>query len=660
MNTIKKFKFALIAVFGLLLINSCVKDDDWSIPPFDCADDWETNLSMEELFDMVNNAGEIVAFENETIVEGYVVTSDSTGNLFKTLSIQNSLTNPTKGLQVEMDRSNLYSYFPKGSKIKVNLKGLHVGYDRGMLKIGDLFEGDSRVGRMAEAKIDNHVKRTCDAKKFATPVEFNNIQEMLNNGVFNTLATIHNIQFDDSVIGENYAIPDETINRLMIDNEGNTVELRNSGFASFANDPLPEGSGSITVLISGFDANNNGTVSPNEYQLYISSLEDINFDQPRFGDDGGDPDPTEVEYLDCLNEGFEAYGVDNENFPNYENLPVTGGRKWRITEFQGNKYIQVSAYNAGGTVVSYFVVPVDFSNADSFSFKTKDGFYNGDPLKIYYSTDYVPGGNINEATLSNITSSFNISSGHEDGYGDNYVDSGSYDLSSLSGEGVIIFAYEGSGSGILTTMQIDDIRIVNNDAPDCGEPDDPGDPGDNGDDPSDPTENAKPLFSGYDFENWNDFLNGLNSFGLQSYATQSTGTGLNGSASLHISTNSSTTNGNDYVFTSKAIGDYDSAPTKLHFYMKGNSSKSVSLNVYKTDGSYYTFNLETLSSSSIIELAENNQYTGSINTGGEWVLVELNLNGLSNLNLGSSGDIFALKIGKNADYDLHVDEFTIE
>ncbi len=131
MNTIKKIRFALIAVLGLLTVNSCVKDDDWSLPPVaDCADSWTTDLTIEELFNMVNNAGQILAFDDERVLEGYVVSSDSTGNFFKTVSIQNSLTNPTKGLQIEMDRANLFNNFPLGSKIKVNLKGLHVGYDR--------------------------------------------------------------------------------------------------------------------------------------------------------------------------------------------------------------------------------------------------------------------------------------------------------------------------------------------------------------------------------------------------------------------------------------------------------------------------------------------------------------------------------------------------
>src|SRR5690606_2485925 len=130
-----------------------------------CNDTWTANLSIPELFTIVDNDGGIVSFEgDETIIEGYVVTSDSTGNFFKTISIQNDLANPTKGLQVEMDRTNLFNNFPLGSKVRVKLNGIVAGYDRGTLKIGETYVdggGNTRVGRMAELIVDNHVKKSC-------------------------------------------------------------------------------------------------------------------------------------------------------------------------------------------------------------------------------------------------------------------------------------------------------------------------------------------------------------------------------------------------------------------------------------------------------------------------------------------------------------------
>lgn len=105
-----------------------------------------------------------------------------------------------------------------------------------------------------------------------------------------------------------------------------------------------------------------------------------------------------------------------------------------------------------------FAVPVDFDNMMRFSFKTKDGYYNGDVLKVYYSTDYKP--NAINPTLADITSVFTISRGTTSGYASSFIDSGNWEKpSTLSGRGFIIFEYIGGGSSPTTRMQIDDIVV---------------------------------------------------------------------------------------------------------------------------------------------------------------------------------------------------------
>lgn len=658
MNTIKKIQTALFAALMIFSINSCVQDDDWSLPPIACDDSLTTNMTMEELFTMVNSSNGILSFDDEVVIEGYVITSDSTGNLFKTLSIQNKLQNPTLGLQVEMDRTNLFNNYPNGSKIKVNLKGLNVGYDRGMLKIGENYvdaNGVTRVGRMADARINGHVVKTCDAREYATPVEFNNITELLDNGVFNTLVTIHNVQFDDSEMGNTYATSGLTVNRKLVDNQGKSMVLRNSGFASFFNELLPSGSGSITVLLSAYDGNNNGTISPSEYQLFIRDTNDVNFDQPRFGDN---PNPPSGTFFACLNETFESYNNNDENFANYANIAQTGGRKWQVREFSGNKYIQATAFNAPGAVVSYFVIPVDMTAADKFSFKGNRGHDNGNPFKVFYTTNYTPGADVSSLNLVNISSSFNIPQGPSNAYSNEFHDAGEFSLASLSGNGAIIFAYEGNGTGITTTVQIDDIKITDLDDPDCntGGGDEPGNP-------EPPSGDAVSLFKGSDFENWNDFLASVTSHGIKPYATHGVGLGQNGSNSLNLN---GTPTANDYVFTSvpNTATTYPTAPTKITMFVKGTAAKSLSFNVYLTDGTYKVFNLGTVTSDATLSVAGNNQYTGSINTNGQWIQVTLDLTTLASgdtLNLtDTANSLFALKVGKDAAYSLDIDNITIE
>lgn len=180
--------------------------------------------------------------------------------------------------------------------------------------------------------------------------------------------------------------------------------------------------------------------------------------------------------------------------------------------------------------------------------------------------------------------------------------------------------------------------------------------------PADPT---NLFFGGSDFEDWNVFNASVNSFGLK-YTTQGIGTGVNNSNSMRIS---GSPVGNDYIFTilSSAKGNIPANPTKITLWVKGTSAKSLSFNVYRPTTGYEVFNIDDLTTSpkvlskaSINNTTGNgsNSYIGVINTNNQWVKITLDISDVQ-LNLGS-GDLFAVKVGKEAFYDLHIDNIEIE
>lgn len=178
---------------------------------------------------------------------------------------------------------------------------------------------------------------------------------------------------------------------------------------------------------------------------------------------------------------------------------------------------------------------------------------------------------------------------------------------------------------------------------------------------------AKPLFPGANFDDFEAFKASLNSFPLHSLATQVDG-GKTGKA-LQFKGNIKKSG---YIFTTTKNASGLTSGTKISFYLKGKSGRSLSINVYSDDKEtkkdktyqvYKPFNLETVSGTNDITLQPQtrNVYTGTIDTQGQWVKVTLNISGLK---LATQENFFAVKVGadskKGTDVDLMIDDFTIE
>lgn len=166
------------------------------------------------------------------------------------------------------------------------------------------------------------------------------------------------------------------------------------------------------------------------------------------------------------------------------------------------------------------------------------------------------------------------------------------------------------------------------------------------------------LFPGSDFNNWSTFLSSLTSTTLKTYATESTAGGRDGSGAIHIN---GTPTGNDYVFTAEVPAGFSAADkTKITFWVKGTAAKSLSLNVYTTNTAYKPYNMGNASNPPIVLTPQSqNSYTGTVNTGGEWIKVSLDISTIA-INTTPGEKLFALKVGRDATYNLYIDDITIE
>lgn len=432
----------------------CVNGDNYGTPDLsgDCTDLAATKNVVDITATAVATA---TPYLTEDIIEAYVTSSDEGGNFYKSISFISL--DGTVGFSMPVDNYNLYTKYEPGRKVSINMMNRYYNLQHSSTVIGSSY--NDGVGRISGVEYQDILTRSCTKVNEDDIVKHLTIAQAKSNQYLNALIEFDNVQFTDASNGKKYF--DASLNNLggatnhqITDEFGNKIIVRVSEFAKFASDAVPTLNGKVRGVLTKFN---------NDFQFMVRTINDVKLTDDRLDIDMTPPvGGSSIVYSGTFLEDFTAYATNQTNFPAYINDASTGSRYWQLKSFGGNKYIQMSSF--GGTPEAnrtLFIVPVDMTAANTLSFKTLSGYDNGSPLKVYYSTNYVPGTNINNATLVNITSNFSIPNGPTSAYATAFTSSGTYAIpGSITGNGFFIFEYTGNGSGgITTTMQIDDILV---------------------------------------------------------------------------------------------------------------------------------------------------------------------------------------------------------
>ncbi len=400
----------------------------------------------------------------DDVIEAYVTSSDAQGTFYKSISFQTIPTDGSDpiGFSVPVNATTLFGKgFTPGRKVYIKLQGLYTGIVYGSLQIGALFEGT--VGRISEFDWKNHLFPSATVVAESEMVRTMTLAQAYTDNVQNTLIDLAIVEFADSSIGRTYYDVDSgggATNHMLASSTGGSERIiRFSSFAPFTGKMVPTGSGTIRGVLTKYQS---------DFQFIVRYESDIKLDQPRFDSTpavGG----TAMVFGGILNEPFTSYSVNQSVFPKYINDPVVGSRVWQLKQFPsgtGNKYIEMSSFNGSGNpgvpAKTLFLVPVDFTAANTFSFKKEIRFYSGGTsLKVYYVTaaNYTLGQPVIMSNLVDITSSFNIGYPAVGSSENSFTSPGTYNIpASLMGNGYFVFQYTGTET-ITSTVQIDDIVI---------------------------------------------------------------------------------------------------------------------------------------------------------------------------------------------------------
>jgi hypothetical protein len=209
--------------------------------------------------------------DSKDIIAGYVSSTDESGNIYKTIYIQDFPENPTQGFVISADAVSTYTKYPQGSKIYIKLKGLALGTYGGLVQLGvknSTVATTNGVARIPERDLADHLKRSCSIRAKIFPKVITLAQVSSANDLLGALVQVNDAEFGNKVLCSAFAPEGVSVDKQINDPTSSltTRVVRNSGFASFANQILPAGKGSLIGVLSKFNSS---------YQLYVNKVEDL-------------------------------------------------------------------------------------------------------------------------------------------------------------------------------------------------------------------------------------------------------------------------------------------------------------------------------------------------------------------------------------------------
>lgn len=375
----------------------------------------------------------------DIIIEGTVTADDKSGNFYKEIAIQDA----TGGLGVKINVQDIYQTYPVGSKIAIKCKGLTLGDDSGITKLGGntyTSNGNELLGGLDATQLGANVVYNGTG----TPSAKSSTINSLSDNDLSNLVILNDVQFVSGDVEQSYAdaVGKLTVNRLVEDCDGNTITIRTSGYADFAASLTPGGKGTITGIYETF-----GTTK----QLYIRNASDAVMTGSRCSG-GGNPGTDEI------NESFDGLPDNVDLVINgWYNIAEVGTRLWRGKLFSGNYYAQATSFNSVDPVNTYWLITpgLDLTVAHTLSFESAKSFWKHDGLSVWFSTDF-NGSNVKTATWTQINATLAKQSDADN----TFIPSGTIDLPIVtSGKGYVAFKYTGDNVNNTSTYRVDNVII---------------------------------------------------------------------------------------------------------------------------------------------------------------------------------------------------------
>ncbi|MDB4297510.1 DUF5689 domain-containing protein [Flavobacteriaceae bacterium] len=226
----------------LFLIISCTSNFESSVIDTTISEFDFTNkvvLSYRDLYDLHSND-----IGKDTVVVGYVVSTNEGNNFYQELILQNTLTqtdtNAIVGLKINLGISNTQNYYGVGRKVVVNLNGLRKQIKNNAVEIG--VSNGLYLEKIKSFDIEKHLIKTSEVLEVKpTTVSLSN----LDFTYLNRYLKIDSLYFKD--IGKTFSNEDtdeyDGVRALHFCNAiyKDSILLETSTFSDFSSELLPQG-----------------------------------------------------------------------------------------------------------------------------------------------------------------------------------------------------------------------------------------------------------------------------------------------------------------------------------------------------------------------------------------------------------------------------------
>lgn len=195
--------------------------------------------------------------KEETYIHGYVTSSDDAGNIYKYIFIQDE----TGGLGISIDANSLSTTYRVGQEIVLNMKDKWIGKYNGNYLVGqpEFYQAQSvwEAGRLPLETFKSMVEVNGLPKPEmvqAIPTLITDFQGKNDRETIlkysGQLVKLQNVKWAEADGVTTYSEADASSNRTLTDENGNTVTVVNSNYATFRAAMLPLGSGDVTGILT--------------------------------------------------------------------------------------------------------------------------------------------------------------------------------------------------------------------------------------------------------------------------------------------------------------------------------------------------------------------------------------------------------------------------